>query len=67
MHPIARNRGKEPVIPDDIGTLADDELSSSNSPSLSLCHTPNSTGVISVTILPPDFFFSQLESKLHLE
>ena len=32
------------------------------------CHTPNSTGVIYVTILPPDFFFfSQLESKLHLE
>ena len=22
-----------------------------------LCHTPNSTGVIYVTILPPDFFF----------
>ena len=32
-----------------------------------LCHTPNSTGVIYVTILPPDFFFSQLEPKLHLE
>ena len=32
-----------------------------------VCHTPNSTGVIYVTILPPDFFFSQLESKLHLE
>ena len=32
-----------------------------------LCHTPNSTGVIYVTILPPDFFFPQLESKLHLE
>ena len=31
------------------------------------CHNLNSTGVIFVTILPPDFFFSQLESKLHLE
>ena len=31
------------------------------------CHAPNSTGVIYVTILPPDFFFPQLESKLHLE
>ena len=31
------------------------------------CHAPNSIGVIYVTISPPDFFFSQLESKLHLE
>ena len=22
-----------------------------------ICHTPNSTGVLYVTILPPDFFF----------
>ena len=41
MHPIARNWGKEPVIPDDVDTLADDELSSSSSPSLSLSPTKN--------------------------
>ena len=41
MHPIARNRGKEPIIPDDVGTLADDELSSSSSPSLSLSSIKN--------------------------
>ena len=27
MHPIARNRGKDPIIPDDVNTPADDELS----------------------------------------
>ena len=27
---------------------------------LNVCHTPNSTGVIYVTILPPDFFFHNL-------
>ena len=36
MHPIARNRGKKPIIPDDVDTPADDELSLSNSPSLSV-------------------------------
>ena len=36
MHLIARDRRKEPIIPDDVDTPADDELSSSSSTSLSL-------------------------------
>ena len=36
MLPTARNKGKKPAIPDDVDTPADDELSSSSSPSLSL-------------------------------
>ena len=35
-YPITRNKGKEPIILNDVDTLADDELSSGNSPSLSL-------------------------------
>ena len=38
---MARNRGKEPIIPVDVNNLADDELSSGNSPSLSLSPTKN--------------------------
>ena len=38
MHPIARNRGKEPVVPNDVDTLTDDELSLGSSPSL--CFSP---------------------------
>ena len=34
-HPIARDKGKEPIIPDDVDTPADDELSSGGSPNLS--------------------------------
>ena len=30
MHPISCNRGKEPIIPDDVDTPTDDELSSNN-------------------------------------
>ena len=41
MHLIARNRGKEHVIPDDVGTPADDELSSSSSLPLSLSSIKN--------------------------
>ena len=41
MHPIARNRGKEPVIPDNVDTPANDELSSGSSPSLSLSPAKN--------------------------
>ena len=41
MHPIARNGGKEPVVPDDIDTPTDDELSSGSSPSLSLSLAKN--------------------------
>ena len=41
MHPIPRNRGKEPVILDDVDTPGDDELSSGSSPSLSLSPAKN--------------------------
>ena len=41
MHLIARNRGKELVISDNVNTLVDDALSSSSSPSLSLSPTKN--------------------------
>ena len=41
VHPIARNRGKEPIIPDDVDTPAYDELSLGSSPSLSLSPTKN--------------------------
>ena len=36
MHPIACNKGKEPIAPDDVDTPADDELSLASSLSLSL-------------------------------
>ena len=41
MHPIAGNRGKEPIIPNDVDTPTDDELSSCSSPSLSLSSAKN--------------------------
>ena len=41
MHSITRNRGKELIIPDNVDTLADDELSSDSSPSLSLSLAKN--------------------------
>ena len=34
-HLTARNKGKEPIVPDNVDTLADDELSSGSSPNLS--------------------------------
>ena len=34
-HPIARNKGKEPIISDDVDALVDDELSLGRSPSMS--------------------------------
>ena len=40
-HPIARNKGKEPIVLDDVDTPVDDELSSGNSPSLSLSLAKN--------------------------
>ena len=40
-YPIARNNGKEFIVPDDVDTSADDELSLSSSPSLSLSPTKN--------------------------
>ena len=36
MHSIARNRGRKPIIPDDVDTLTDDELSLGSSPCLGL-------------------------------
>ena len=44
MHPTPHNRGKEPVIPDDVDTPAEDELSSGSSPSMSLLPTKNARG-----------------------
>ena len=41
MHLIACNRGKELIIPDDVDTPTDDELSSSSSPYLSLSLAKN--------------------------
>ena len=38
---MARNRGKELIIPDDVNTPTDDELSSGSSPSLSLSLAKN--------------------------
>ena len=34
-HPTARDKGREPIVPNDVDTPADDELSSGNSPNLS--------------------------------
>ena len=41
MHLIAHNRGKEPIIPDEVDTSANDELSSGSSSSLNLSPTKN--------------------------
>ena len=41
MHPITCNRGKEPIIPVDVDTQTDDELSSGSSPSLNLSPKKN--------------------------
>ena len=41
MKPIARNKGKGPVVPDDVDTPADDKLSPRSSPSLNLPPTKN--------------------------
>ena len=38
---ISRDKGKRPVVPDDVNTLADDELSSGSSPSLNLSSAKN--------------------------
>ena len=35
-HPTARDKGKEPIVPDDVDTPVDDELSSGSLPNLSL-------------------------------
>ena len=34
-HPTVRDKGNEPIVPDDVDTPADDELSSGSSPNLS--------------------------------
>ena len=41
VHLIARNRGNELIIPNDVDTPTDDELSLGSSPSLSLSSTKN--------------------------
>ena len=46
MRPITRNRGQEPIVPDDVDTLADDELSSGSSSPLSLSTTKDTQGSI---------------------
>ena len=40
-HLVAPNKGKEPIIPDDINTPVDNELSSGSSPSMNLSSTKN--------------------------
>ena len=40
-YPITRNKGKEPVIPSDVDTLANDELSLGSSPHLGLSPAKN--------------------------
>ena len=42
--PIALNKGKEPIIPDDVGAPTDDEFSSDRSPSMSPLPGRNSQG-----------------------
>ena len=39
--PIAYNKGKKPIAPNDVDTLVDDELSSGSSPSLNLSSAKN--------------------------
>ena len=41
LHPIPRNRGKEPIILNEVDTPADDELSSGSSPPLGLSPAKN--------------------------
>ena len=41
LHPVPRNKGKEPIIPDKADALTDDELSSGSSPPLGLSPVKN--------------------------
>ena len=41
MHLIARNKGKEPIVPNDVDAPADNELSSNSSSSLGLSPVRN--------------------------
>ena len=41
MNQIASNRGKEPIVLDNVDTPVDDELTSGSSPSLSLSSAKN--------------------------
>ena len=43
-HPTARNKGKELIVPDNVDTPTDNELSSGSSPSLSLSPTKDARG-----------------------
>ena len=49
-HPIARNKGKEPIIPDVVDAFADDELFSGRSPSMSPSLERNARGSISAKL-----------------
>ena len=44
MHSIARTKVKEPIVPDDVDTLTDDELSSGSSSPLNLSPTKDTQG-----------------------
>ena len=46
MHPTSPNKGKELIIPDNVNILADYELSSGSSPSLSLSLGKDARGSI---------------------
>ena len=46
VRPIARNRGKEPIVPDDVDSPADDELFSRSSSPLSLSPEEDARGSI---------------------
>ena len=48
MHPTDCNKGKEPIVPNDVNTPTDDELSSGSSLSLSLSQTKNARGSIKI-------------------
>ena len=43
-HPTIRNKGKEHIVLDDVDTLADEELSSGGSPSLTLSPAKDARG-----------------------
>ena len=43
-HPTARNKGNDSIVPDDVNTPTDDELSLGSSPSLSLSPTKDARG-----------------------
>ena len=64
--PITRDKGKKPIVPDDVDTLVGDELSLGSSPSLSLLSAKNaweSTKTISRKRSSPHPAFSDAVSS----